>query len=511
MKRLFLFFPVFLISLFSVAQVQIDSVVVTDETCPGNCDGTLTVYTSNGAAPEMFDIGGAPQASNVFTGLCATSYTVTVTDALPSSDVTTATVASPTPLTYTVSTFNCSAYGVCDGQGSVLISGGTPPYSITFYDGGGTPIQVGTQTSIINLCAGNYSVSVTDNNSCAGTGPTGFNQTPFTITQPPPPPLSVNQVFQMPHCFPNCDGNTQLLVSGGVPPYTYSWGTWALGGFCDGDNAPAWIVTDAIGQQVSGPSLYMVSSIPTINNLVVNTNESCAGICDGEIQSNTTGGDPPYSYSIDNGANWQSSPVFSNLCPGNYTYRVIDTYGCGDYQSITVNGPSPINTNAAMVGNPTSIGGCDGAATGSASGGTPAYSYQWIGCAPTVFSSTPGSNPTINTLCAGDYQLVVTDANGCSDSSSCISIIDPPTGITKNTKAVTKVYPNPSTGIISVDLTDDMQLPVTIEVLNVYGKVVWEKTFTYKNDQSMDLSSLAKGVYFLNNTGLKIKKMIILE
>lgn len=54
----------FLISVCTFAQVQIDSVIVTAETCSGNCDGTLTVLTSGGTGTEMFDIGGTPNTTS---------------------------------------------------------------------------------------------------------------------------------------------------------------------------------------------------------------------------------------------------------------------------------------------------------------------------------------------------------------------------------------------------------------------------------------------------------------
>lgn len=662
-----IFFGVFFLSLSTFAQVQIDSVIVTNETCSGDCDGTLTIFTSGGTAPLLFDIGGTPQASNVFSGLCATTYNVTVNDALPSTDATTATITSPTPLTYSISTNSASAYGICDGTANVTINGGTPPYTITYYASDATTIiQTGTSTGISSLCAGTFYVGVSDANSCPSTGPDGLGLTMFTISQPPPPALIVNQIFQMPHCNPNCDGNTQLLVSGGVPPYTYSWGSWDLGFFCDWDMAPAWTVTDAIGQQASGPALAMVANQPYINSIII-IDEKCSGICEGEIQFNTVGGDPPYYYSIDNGVTVQSNPIFSNLCSGNYTLNYSDSYGCGWWLDFTINAASPIvvsidtiidvtciggcngsatldvtggtppysylwndslaqttptvsglcagiytcavidsngcdttinivineplgdtltatwNTTpvscfgacdgsamvtpnggvppytfqwddlcltttdssacascqgvynciitdsngcnitvvgitvseptpliatAAVVSNPTSIGACDGIANGNVTGGSSPYSFLWVGCPSTISPNI--TTPIANGLCEGEYQIIVTDVNGCIDSSDCITILDPPSSINENTNNINNIYPNPTGGLITIEFSDKVLLPLTLEIIDVKGKIVKDYFITDKNS-IIDLTSLPKGLYVLSNAKLSIHKTIILE
>jgi hypothetical protein len=596
MKHITLFLSVFFISLFSIAQVQIDSVITVNETCPGACDGTLTIYTSNGTPTEMYDIGGTPQTSNVFTGLCTTTYTVTVNDGLPSSDVTTAIVSSPTPLTYTVSTTNASAYGVCDGSANVTISGGTPPYLITYFDAGMTPLQSGTQTSITNLCAGTYNVDVTDANGCPATGPTGPSLTQFTITQPAPPTLVVNQNVYPISCSFFCDGSSDLIVSGGVPPYTYSWGTWILGNFCDGDVVPAWTVTDAIGQQVSGPSKMMYEDPPTLA-LIVN-DESCSGVCDGDVNGTSiSGANQPFTYALYDAignplAGPQSTPLFSNLCPGSYnlvqtssvgcntgysftilaatplvvtvntitnascsgscdgdatlnvtggqppytyfwntvpvcntpnlgscgpicagTYSctITDANGCTTISTAQINEPSILNATATFVSDPTAIGACDGSASGTGIGGTTPYTYLWIGCPPTISPNI--TTPTTNGLCDGNYQIIITDINGCVDTSNCITITDPPTGIItrNNNEFINTIYPNPTNGIITIDFKENVIFPLTIEIIDITGSKVKEYTLKDKSSTTINISFLTKGIYLLNNNQLGIQKTILLK
>ncbi len=128
MKKLLLILSFLLITVFSNAQIQIDSVIVTNVQCAGGCDGSITVFTSGGTGTEMFDIGGTPQTSNIFTGLCGTlggiSYTVTVSDATPSSASTNISITeNPSLIVFASST--SSTCGNSDGSATAIVSGGT--------------------------------------------------------------------------------------------------------------------------------------------------------------------------------------------------------------------------------------------------------------------------------------------------------------------------------------------------------------------------------------------------
>ena len=511
MKHITLFFTVLLISIVSIAQVQITSVVTTDETCPGACDGTLTINTTGGTAPEMYDIGGVPQSSNIFTGLCATTYTVTVNDALPSSDITTATVASPTPLTYTLSTTNCSAYGICDGQATVTISGGTPPYLITYYDAVMSPLQSGTNASIINLCAGTYNVDVTDANGCPATGPVGPSLTQFSITEPAPPPLSGGYSIIFASCPGVCDGSATAYGSGGVPPLTFS--SPGYGNACDGDLIPSVTITDAIGQQYVITGFQMSAIGPDMLSPIV-IDESCPGVCDGQVDANNLDKYfPPQQYSID-GITYQSSPIFTGLCDGSHQVYMTDSKGCFTFAPFFINPSTPITFTLSST-NPSSIGACDGTNDIIISGGTPPYIITYYASnGTTVLQSGPST--LINSLCAGNYNVDVIDANGCSSGTglTLFTITDPiVTSITSanNSELINTIYPNPTKGIINIDFSDKTEFPITINVIDINGRVIHEKIFNSKSEGKMDISEFQKGVYMLKNEKIGINSTIILE
>lgn len=102
-----------------------------------------------------------------------------------------------------------SCYGDCDGSASAYPIG-SGPFSFYWLPGGQTTQWVS------GLCAGNYTLVITDNTGC------NSSET-FTIVQPPQ--LYVNTSAQAASCQSCCDGFIISTVVGGTPPYTYEWST----------------------------------------------------------------------------------------------------------------------------------------------------------------------------------------------------------------------------------------------------------------------------------------------
>jgi len=120
------------------------------------------------------------------------------------------------------------------------------------------------------------------------------------------------------------------------------------------------------------------------------------------------GGIAPYAY------NW--SPVPPNgqggstataLCAGDYTVTVTDAAGCTSVQTYTIVEPQPLTLSGSSV--PSACGACDGEASVIVAGGVPGYTYQW-----TLGAAIYGTDTAITDLCGGIYNVVVTDATGCT-------------------------------------------------------------------------------------------------
>ncbi len=367
----------------------------TDPSCNGSCDGDATVNVSGGTSPYSYSWsnGGTTQTIN---NLCAGTYTVTVTDANGCTVQDTVELIDPTPVTISITSTDPSCDGSCDGDATANVSGGTSPYSYSWSNGG-------TTQTINNLCAGTYTVTVTDANGCTATE---------SVTLTAPPALSVDFDSTDASCNGSCDGSATANVNGGTSPYSYSWSnggtTQTINNLCAGTYTVT--VTDANGCQfvdsvtISEPSAISIS--------FSSTDASCNGSCDGSATANVSGGTSPYSYSWSNGG---TSQTINNLCAGSYTVTVTDANGCTETDSITINEPAALSSTITTHA-PQCNGGCDGDATVNVSGGTSPYSYSW---------SNGGTTQTINNLCAGTYTVTVTDANGCSITDTAV-INDPP-------------------------------------------------------------------------------------
>ncbi|SEA34212.1 T9SS type B sorting domain-containing protein [Bizionia paragorgiae] len=157
---------------------------------------------------------------------------------------------------------------------------------------------------------------------------------------------------------------------------------------------------------------------------------SCAGASDGSItiaaeNFNTTNG---YQYSIDNGVTWvtqMTSPyTITGLTDGNYDIQVryddaVDTCSFSFTETISVPDALTISldqTDATCV---------DGATiTATSTGGTPSYSYQLIDTVAPFTATDFESSGIITNVSAGSYTVEVTDANGCTESTT-ITIDEP--------------------------------------------------------------------------------------
>jgi len=153
------------------------------------------------------------------------------------------------------------------------------------------------------------------------------------------------------------------------------------------------------------------ANCPTIAS--VPTNVSCFGLTDGAITINATGGVTPLQYSID-GTNFGASNTFSGLSEGTYTAYVKGADGCQDIETIIVSEPTVLTqtnvpTNESCAGN-------DGSIVITGAGGTIGYIYSIDN------GSTTQSAGTFNGLAAGNYQVVVTDANGCATAMQTVTL-----------------------------------------------------------------------------------------
>ncbi len=205
-------------------------------------------------------------------------------------------------------------------------------------------------------------------------------------------------------CNGVCDG-TITITSVDAIQYSYDGGVTFTAsntatGLCAGNISV--IVEGPGGCQI--PQTVIIAEPTAVTMTFIVNDVSCFGFTDGTIAATAAGGSSPYTYLWDD-ANASTTAVASNLPLGNYCLTVTDANGCAANNCDVITAPTALT----MTFNSTNVscnGVCDGTATTVIGGGTTPYSYNWFGLA--VVAST-----TVNALCDGTYDLIVTDAQGC--------------------------------------------------------------------------------------------------
>jgi PKD repeat protein len=377
------------------------SVAITDVTnvsCFGGTDGTVTATVTGGAAPFIYSWAPAGGSGPVATGLSAGSYTVTVIDqnGCEASVITFPGVTQPPPIVLTITSDDVSCTAGSDGTASVTGSGGTPPFSYVWMP------SLATGSSISGLAPGTYTVQATDANNCT-------QQNTFVIGEPAPLAASISSSIPV-SCFGGSNGSATAAGSGGTLPYSYNWlpygGTAAT---ATGLAAGSYTVTITDAQGCTSTAIASITEpVSALSASATGSSTSCAAGSDATATVFPSGGTPGYTYL------WtptgQTASTATGLSAGIYNVLVTDANGCQTNASATITQPPGITATLTTV-NP-SCGFSNGSITTAVSGGTGAYSYLW----------SPGGATSANVtgLAPGTYTVTITDAEGCSSPFTAV-------------------------------------------------------------------------------------------
>lgn len=246
----------------------------------------------------------------------------------------------------------------------------------------------------MNLSAGNYTVTITDNVGCTSTAI-------ISVSQPTSALIGSTQQTHV-TCFGDSTGQINLTPNGGTSPYLYAWNDGFSGE--DRSNIPSGsysvLITDQLGCTTTVNST-LNQPLQPLSVSSVHANVSCFAGENGTIDLTISGGTLPYSFDWGNGVLLEDR---TNLLEGTYSVSIIDANSCTANDTVVIIQPlSPI-TAAIDVSHVNCYGDTSGTIDLTINGGTMPYSFDW--------GNGDYSEDRIN-LSAGSYQVSVTDANGC--------------------------------------------------------------------------------------------------
>jgi hypothetical protein len=314
--------------------------------------------------------------------------------------------------------------------------------------------------------------------------------------------------------------NTQLLSGGGFEyvEHTYPGSSFASWSFdwtapATDEGAITFFVawndaSNSLGQNLDYTYVrkYKISTGPpptcsTMTASAAITDVLCNGANTGAIDLTVTGGTGPYDYYWSDGSTIGED--VTGLTAGTYNVYVADFNGCDTTFIFTVNEPSAL---AGSTSSTDELTGNDGTASVVASGGTSPYTYLWDDAGAQTTATATG-------LVGGNYNVIVTDANGCTAQYAVA--VNSSVGLQDNTtsNASVNVYPNPATNQFTLACNGFENTQLNIHIYNAIGKLMYTETVIGSaSTQSIIVQTekWARGTYLIHitdNNSTRIQKV----
>jgi hypothetical protein len=375
------------------------SITTGNATC-GNSNGTIAVIGGGGSgATYQYSIDGTNwNNSGAFSALSDSTYVVIVRDGSGCYSPFHATVSDVNgPAINTVSSTNITCSG--SNTGTITVTNVTGGSGTRYFSMDGSPWQL--SMNFTGLAAGLHVIIVKDGLGCSGKD---------TLTLTEPAPILVNAAITNLICAGSATGATTITAGGGSGTLAYSIDgakNWQASNVFSDLQAGHYTVEVKDAGGCIGSRSIEITQPAAINLISSALNVSCSGAANGSISAYASGGTGAIQYSID-GVHYQSGHTFLGLAGGTVNIYAKDANGCIKSMPVNVYEPLPIAV-AGNVYNITCAGGNNGAITISEFGGTGPYHFAW---------SNTATTPAIFNLVAGTYQVIVTDANGCTSTSA---------------------------------------------------------------------------------------------
>jgi hypothetical protein len=348
----------------------------------------------------------------------------------------------------TTPTITVNSGAICAGQSFTISPSGATIYTLQ----SGSPVVTPTATSTYSIVGGNGIIG------CVS------NVVTSTVTVNALPVVTVaNGTI--------CAGNSLTLTPSGANTYTYQGGSAVVSP--SATTSYTVIGSNSVTGCVSNP----VSANVTVNALP-NVTVNSSTICNGQSALLTAAGATTYTWS--NAATTTTVSV-NPTTNTSYTVTGVNANGCSKSAttSVVVN-PTPtvsVVSSASLI--------CVGQSATLTPSGASTY---------TINSGSFVISPTVTT----SYTVTGVASNSCSSTSVFTQNVSPCTGIDNvslNGKGL-NVFPSPTNGLVTVQLTLTAGQENTIKVVNMLGQVMLTKTLV-ANETTLDMSNFKNGVYFV--------------
>lgn len=357
--------------------------------CHGLADGLLKAAGQGGTPPYHYAWSNGSN-SPLVVNLARGTYLLTLTDFNGCQTVQSYFLSQPTPLSLSVvEVTQPECVGDKNGEIIVAAAGGTAPYQYSWSEGDSA------DSILMNLPVGTYYAYATDANNCP---PDTLEVVLSAISV-----LDLDILTTSPDCIGQTSGSISLQPNG-IPPFSYTW--------CRGDTTPVINGLDTgfycVRIEDGEGCLYDTSIVLTapqvfqINTIVVQP--TCFATNDGLIDINLLqSGRPPFAFNWNDGA---TGATRLDLPDREYVVSISDAEGCLYIPPpITIQSPPRLELGLEGVGEISCFGDTTGFIEVTVRGGSPPYSYNWVG------QNYTGDD--LFNIPAGSYRLLVQDANSC--------------------------------------------------------------------------------------------------
>ncbi len=398
---------------------------------PTKLNATITQFTnvkckdeSNGTATPSV-LGGTPfplgvrynylwndslaQTTPVASDLKAGFYMLTAKDANGCTDTANVNISEPAMAVKAVaSQSKLGCFGQNTGEAGVIASGGVGNFTYLWSN-------LQRTQSIVNLGRQQYYITVTDGNSCQAIDSLNIithDSIKISLSAIPP------RCYNLKNGALSVDSISGGASNGNLKSLTYRWNTvpvqtTAQAVNIDGNRLYSVTIVDNQGCQNKN-SIYVQEPDPILISSL-KKEVSCFNGRDGEAEIQPLGQKAPYSFLWAENAGTQSTARAVNLAAGKYSVTVTDSAKCSIDTSITISQPARLILQKQQITPSKCVGDAVGKISVTIVGGVPVYNYLW---------SNGATQPNIENLKSGSYDLLVTDAHGCQLQES-FSVLTP--------------------------------------------------------------------------------------